>query len=183
MGIPALLGRNAILSAFSIETTDWTYSEMSRKLAASFQSDSGTKANILVPLRTKPHCPGEMLARERTAFMFDAKERLNNFQKGVGTLQGEIPDSINALFGFIGAAQKEGALTVREKELIAIGISIYHRCEDCIAVHAHKALEAGCTRTEILEAASMGIVFGGGPSLGATTSLLLPALEQFENKA
>jgi AhpD family alkylhydroperoxidase len=114
--------------------------------------------------------------------MFDAKGRLDNFQKGVGMLQEEIPDSINALFGFINAAQQEGVLTVREKELIAIGVSIYNRCEDCIAVHAQKALQAGCTRAEILEAAAMAIVFGGGPSLGATASLLLAALDQFENK-
>jgi len=114
--------------------------------------------------------------------MFDAKGRLDNFEKGVGMLQKEIPDSINALFGFINAALKEGALTIREKELIAIGVIMYHRCEDCIAVHTHKALQAGCTRAEILEAAAVAMVFGGGPSLGATASLLLAALDQFENK-
>ena len=77
--------------------------------------------------------------------MFDAKSRLDGFQKGVGTLMEGVPDSINSLFEFINATQKEGALTVREKELIAIGVSIYTRCEDCIAVHAQKALQAGCT--------------------------------------
>jgi AhpD family alkylhydroperoxidase len=71
-------------------------------------------------------------------------------------------------------------LTVREKELIAIGISMYHRCEDCIVVHADAALRAGCTRKEILEAAGMAMVFGGGPSLGASASLLLDALDAFE---
>ena len=115
--------------------------------------------------------------------MFDAKSRLDGFQKGVGTLMEGIPDSINSLFEFINATQKEGVLTVREKELIAIGVSIYTRCEDCIAVHAQKALQAGCTRAEILEAAAMGIIFGGGPSLGATASLLLKALDQFEGEA
>jgi alkylhydroperoxidase/carboxymuconolactone decarboxylase family protein YurZ len=102
--------------------------------------------------------------------MFDAKGRLDNFQQGVGRLLQEIPDSMNALFGFINAAQKEGVLTIREKELIAI------------VVHAQQALQAGCTRAEILEAAAMAIVFGGGPSLGATASVLLAALDQFENK-
>jgi AhpD family alkylhydroperoxidase len=114
--------------------------------------------------------------------MFDAKSRLEGFQKGVGTLMSGMPDSINGFFQFVDATQKAGALTVREKELIAIGISIYTRCEDCIAVHAAKALEAGCTRAEILEAAAMAIIFGGGPSLGATASMLLSALDQFEKK-
>ena len=115
--------------------------------------------------------------------MFDAKGRLEGFQKGVGTLMEGMPESIQSLFGFINATQKEGVLTVREKELVAIGISIYTRCEDCIAVHAQKALQAGCTRAEILEAAAMAIIFGGGPSLGATASLLLSALDQFEGKS
>ena len=114
--------------------------------------------------------------------MFDAKRRLEGFRKGVGTLMSGIPDSMGSFFDFINATQKEGALTVREKELIAIGISIYTRCEDCIAVHTQKALEAGCTRAQILEAASMSMIFGGGPSLGATASLLLTALDQFEEK-
>ncbi|MBF0550662.1 MAG: carboxymuconolactone decarboxylase family protein [Deltaproteobacteria bacterium] len=115
--------------------------------------------------------------------MFDAKARLDRFQKGVGTLSTELPDTMSKLFEFIGAAQKAGALTSREKELIAIAIGIYTRCEDCIAVHTYQALQAGCTRAEILEAAAMAMGFGGGPSVGATASLLLDALDQFEAKS
>jgi AhpD family alkylhydroperoxidase len=114
--------------------------------------------------------------------MFDAKVRLEGFQKGVGTLMEEMPNSINSLFEFLNAVQTESALSVREKELIAIGISIYTRCEDCISLHAQKALQAGCTRAEILEAAMMSVAFGGGPSLGATASLLLKALDRFEGE-
>ncbi len=46
-----------------------------------------------------------------------------------------MPESIQSLFGFINATQKEGALTVREKELVAIvasasipGVRIASRC-------------------------------------------------------
>jgi AhpD family alkylhydroperoxidase len=71
-------------------------------------------------------------------------------------------------------------LTFREKELIAIGISMYHRCEDCIVVHSYKALSAGRTRREILEAAGISMVFGGGPTLGASATLLIDCLNEFE---
>jgi AhpD family alkylhydroperoxidase len=111
--------------------------------------------------------------------MKNPKARLARFRKGVDVLSNQIPETIKSLFGFIETAQKDGVLTTREKELIAIGISIYHRCEDCIVVHVEKALEAGCTRQEILEAAGMGIVFGGGPSLATSATLLLDALEEF----
>ena len=111
--------------------------------------------------------------------MKNPKDRLKRFRNGVEVLSCQIPETIKSLFGFIETAQKDGVLTTREKELIAIGISIYHRCEDCIVVHVEKALEAGCTRQEILEAAGMGIVFGGGPSLASSATLLLDALDEF----
>lgn len=97
----------------------------------------------------------------------------------VETLGNEIPDTITSLFGFIETAQKESVLSVREKELIALGISLYLRCDDCIIVHVFNAFQAGCTRQEILEAAGMSMVFGAGPSL-ASSSLLLEALDEFE---
>jgi AhpD family alkylhydroperoxidase len=112
--------------------------------------------------------------------MENPKIRLERFRNGVDALSSQIPETIKSLFGFIETAQKDRALTAREKELIAIGISIYHRCEDCIVVHVEKALEAGCTRQEILEAAGIGIVFGGGPSLASSATLLLDALDEFE---
>jgi AhpD family alkylhydroperoxidase len=73
-----------------------------------------------------------------------------------------------------------GNLSVREKELVAIGVSLYHRCEDCIAVHVYNAFQAGCSRQEILEAAQIAMVFGGGPSLAASATLLVNALDEFE---
>ena len=112
--------------------------------------------------------------------MFDARERLERFRKGTERLSQEMPETTKALFDFTGTAQKEGALTVREKELISMGIAIYNRCEDCIVYHTHNALQAGCTRAEILEAAGVGMVFGGGPSFGATASLLVATLDEFE---
>ena len=114
--------------------------------------------------------------------MENPRNRIERFRNGVGVLSSQIPDTIKSLFGFIETAQKEGVLTTREKELIAIGISIYHRCEDCIVVHVEKALEAGCTCQEIMEAAGMGMVFGGGPSLAASATLLLDALDEFSKR-
>lgn len=112
--------------------------------------------------------------------MFNARERLTNFQSGVGALIKENPATTNALMGFVGASLSKGALTVREKELVAIGISVHTGCEDCIAVHTYKALEAGCTRQEILESSGVAIMLGGGPVLGASASLLISALNEFE---
>jgi AhpD family alkylhydroperoxidase len=112
--------------------------------------------------------------------MENPRQRLERFRKGVDILGAEIPETTKSMFNFIQTAQKKGKLSVREKELIAIGISLYHRCEDCIAVHVSNAFEAGCSRQEIMEVAEIAMVFGGGPSLAASATLLLEALDEFE---
>ncbi len=112
--------------------------------------------------------------------MTNARKMVQNFKNGMGVLAGAMPETIPALGAFINTAQKEGVLTCREKELVAIGVALYTRCPECIAVHCQKAFEAGCTRAEILEAAGMAIVFGGGPVLASSATLLLDCLNEFE---
>ncbi|MFH2219290.1 MAG: carboxymuconolactone decarboxylase family protein [Pseudomonadota bacterium] len=112
--------------------------------------------------------------------MENPRQRLERFRKGVDILSKEIPDTTKRMFDFIHKVQKKGKLSVREKELIAIGVSLYHKCEDCIAVHVLNALQAGCTRQEIMEAAEIAMVFGGGFSLAASATLLIEALDEFE---
>lgn len=114
--------------------------------------------------------------------MTTARETVQDFKKGMSVLAAAMPETIPAMAGFMGVAAKDGALTYREKELVAIGVALYTRCPECIAVHCQKAMEAGCTRAEILEAAGMAMVFGGGPVLGASATFLLECLDEFAKK-
>jgi AhpD family alkylhydroperoxidase len=114
--------------------------------------------------------------------MNHVREIAQEFKKGMGVLAEALPQTISAMAGFMGAAAKDGALTYREKELVAIGVALYTRCPECIVVHCQKALDAGCNRAEILEAAGMAMVFGGGPVLGSSATLLLQCLDEFEKK-
>ncbi len=59
---------------------------------------------------------------------------------------------------------QEGKLSIKEKELIAVGIAVSIRCEYCIYWHTAAALKSGATDEEILEAASVAIYMGGGPA-------------------
>jgi AhpD family alkylhydroperoxidase len=76
-------------------------------------------------------------------------------------------------------AIKEGALSSKTKELIALGIAITVRCDGCISFHVHDALKAGANKDEIKETIGVAILMGGGPSVvyGAEA---FQALEQFE---
>jgi AhpD family alkylhydroperoxidase len=62
------------------------------------------------------------------------------------------------------AAYSDGALTKKQKELIAIGISVVIDCESCMEWHITQAAAAGASKREVLEAVEVGIEFGGGPA-------------------
>ena len=73
----------------------------------------------------------------------------------------------------------EGVLTVREKELIALGIAVATQCEPCIKLHVKKCLGAGATKEQILEAASVAVMMAGGPGF-THVPLVIDAIEASE---
>ncbi len=46
-----------------------------------------------------------------------------------------------------------------------LGIARATHCEPCILAHLEKALAAGATRAEIMEACGVAIAMGGGPTM------------------
>ena len=75
-------------------------------------------------------------------------------------------------------ALKAGALDTKTKELLALGISVAVRCDDCIAFHAKAAAEQGASEAEVLETMGMAIYMGAGPSV-MYASHALEAFGQF----
>jgi AhpD family alkylhydroperoxidase len=61
------------------------------------------------------------------------------------------------------ATFSEGALSKKDKELIAIGISVVINCESCMEWHIKQALDGGASKNEIVEALEVGIEMSGGP--------------------
>jgi AhpD family alkylhydroperoxidase len=57
----------------------------------------------------------------------------------------------------------DGALKKKNKELIAIGISVVTNCESCMEWHIKQAIDDGASQDEILEAIEVGIEMSGGP--------------------
>jgi AhpD family alkylhydroperoxidase len=62
-------------------------------------------------------------------------------------------------------AMSAGTLSEKEKELIALGISISQRCAGCIGFHVKALRRLGTTRAEFEEALGVAVYMGGGPSL------------------
>jgi AhpD family alkylhydroperoxidase len=98
------------------------------------------------------------------------------------TLRGDAPNVMKAFSGLAQAAGAPQALDVKAKELIALGISVAIRCDDCIGFHVKAALDHGATREEIVETLGMAIYMGAGPSVMYATHAL-EAYEQFKPAA
>ena len=94
-------------------------------------------------------------------------------------LRGSAPDVMKAFSGIAQAALAPKALDTKTKELIALGISIATRCDDCIAFHVKAALQQGATREEVSETLGMAIYMGAGPS-AMYASHAFAALQQFD---
>ncbi len=100
----------------------------------------------------------------------DLNQRMEMFSQ-------ESPATLEAFMGLHQVALADGALSAKQKELMALGIAIAVRCEGCIAFHTAAALEAGATKPELIETVNVAIMMGGGPAVVYGTQVLI-ALEQ-----
>ena len=74
------------------------------------------------------------------------------------------PDAVRGFAGLFQSTMTAGALTVLEKELVALGLGIALRCDPCVYAHVEKALRAGATRQQIIETAGVAVMMQGGPA-------------------
>lgn len=80
-------------------------------------------------------------------------------------LRGGAPAIMKSFAGMAQAATASNALDTKTKELIALGIAVATRCDDCIAFHAKAAADQGATKDEVSETLGMAIYMGAGPSV------------------
>ena len=80
------------------------------------------------------------------------------------TMEEKCPDVEAAFYSLQESIMyKEGALNIKEKEFIALGIAVTMGCEYCIYAHTAGAMKNGATEEEILEVASIAVYMQGGP--------------------
>lgn len=90
----------------------------------------------------------------------DRLEAVNNMFKDLKGNKG-----ISAFVQFTSSVKSASTLEPRVKDLILIALAVYSQCEPCIVVHISSAVENGASKEEILDAAMMAVVMGGGPKL------------------
>ena len=92
------------------------------------------------------------------------KEFFDEFPKYVSKMKEDLPDVVNGFMNLFQKTMKDGVISSKEKEFVALGISVAMRCTPCINLHVQKCLAAGANRAEILEAASVAVMMTGGPA-------------------
>ncbi len=115
--------------------------------------------------------------------MENLKELLEKRKEMNGRLLAAAPNLYNGFGELMKEYYKPSALDIKYKELIAVGLSIGMRCIPCVAYHANEAIRNGASKQEVLDAAAIGVEFGGGPSFVVARNELLDVLEQIEEPA
>ena len=82
-----------------------------------------------------------------------------------GEISRGAPQLAEKFFDWYGAVFAEGALTAREKSLIALAVAHAVQCPYCIDAYAKDALEKGSNLDEMTEALHVAAAIRGGASL------------------
>jgi AhpD family alkylhydroperoxidase len=92
--------------------------------------------------------------------MYD-KTQLKKFPR-LGEL---APDAFRAFVAFDQAAVAPGAIPVKYKELIAVGVALTTQCPYCIEIHTANARKAGATEQELAETTLVAAALRAGGAI------------------
>lgn len=97
-------------------------------------------------------------------------------------LRTDAPEIARAFGSMFQPLMKEGALAVKQKELIALAIGVAVHCEPCIHAHVEKALKSGATPEEMREAIGVAVMMGGGPAY-THAAMAMEAIRHYAGEA
>jgi AhpD family alkylhydroperoxidase len=92
--------------------------------------------------------------------MFDMKN-LGRLKK----LDELAPEVMKTFWAFDKAVFAEGALSVKQKQLMAVAVALTTQCPYCIELHNKAARTAGATDAELAEAAMVAAAMRAGGSV------------------
>ena len=96
--------------------------------------------------------------------MDSARQTQDDLRAPARALREALPDVMKGFAELSAAAMKDGVLTARTKELIALAIAVSKQCDGCIAAHARGAARTGASEAEVAEAIGVAILLNGGPA-------------------
>lgn len=109
------------------------------------------------------------------------KEEAKKIEELYGYLGKNSLEQTKAFGNMLESIEKDGKVSAKVKEAVALGIAIKAQCKGCIAVHTRKALEKGYSPEEIIEIAWVAVLMGGGPSF-VYMQYVKDAIEEFSGE-
>ncbi|GAA3325890.1 hypothetical protein GCM10020331_059590 [Ectobacillus funiculus] len=91
-----------------------------------------------------------------------------------------MPHIAQAFNAFTEACFQEGALSQREKQLIALGISLSLQDEYCTIYHTKGCIDQGCSEEQILEACGVAAAFAGGAAMSQAVTLVQECITELK---
>ncbi len=85
--------------------------------------------------------------------------------KKFGDISEFQPELAEKFFDYYGEVFKEGALSAREKSLIALAVSHAVQCPYCIDAYTSDALKKGSDEEQMMEAVHVAAAIKGGAAL------------------
>lgn len=85
--------------------------------------------------------------------------------KKFGNISDFQPKLGKKFFDYYGHVFEEGALTAREKSLIALAVAHAIQCPYCIDAYTEDTMEKGCDEEQMMEAVHVAAAIRGGASL------------------
>lgn len=95
--------------------------------------------------------------------------------KKFGEIADWEPDLAKKFFDYYGAVFQEGALTRREKCLIALAVSHAIQCPYCIDAYTEDSIQTGADEKQMMEAIHVAASIRGGASLVHATQAMKKA--------
>ena len=111
------------------------------------------------------------------------QEALQDYKDGLKRFSEKVPHLARKYHAFTDACFASGSLSKKEKQMIALGISIFSQDEYCIIFHTKGCLDEGCSEKEILEAVGVAAAFGGGAAVSQAVTLVQDAVNEFESES
>jgi AhpD family alkylhydroperoxidase len=105
-----------------------------------------------------------------------------DINQGIAEIRKGAPDAMAGFSALARGALKAGALSVEQKELIALSIGVAGHCDGCIGFHAKTLARMGASREQVIEALAVAIYMGGGPSLMYAADAM-HAFDEFQAEA
>jgi AhpD family alkylhydroperoxidase len=96
---------------------------------------------------------------------FDHHSLIHNINQQLGPFRKSQSEALAGFGQLARASMAEGAVSAKNKELIALAIGITQRCSGCVGFHVKALRRLECTRAELEEMLAVCVYMGGGPAL------------------